>query len=143
MFSCEFVSYLQNSYFDKYLWRTTSANFNSTCLPYFSIQIHVKFGLFSNIFLNSSITSSERPRWYLIKSLSKCCFNWYVAFSFEIFFYNKTSFFFWYLTYCNVESPPQRYFRMCLQAFFPLSYLINALETHCSFATSRITSSIK
>ena len=29
------------------------------CVPYFSIQIRVKFGLFSNIFLTSSMFSSE------------------------------------------------------------------------------------
>ena len=60
LFSCKFAAYLQNSCFDEYLWGTTSANFYSTCLSYFSIQVRVKFGLFSNIFLTRSMFSSER-----------------------------------------------------------------------------------
>ena len=60
VFSCKFAAHLQNSCFDEHLWGTTSANFYSTCLPYFSIQIRVKFGLFSNIFLTRSMFSSER-----------------------------------------------------------------------------------
>ena len=60
VFSGKFAAYFQNSCFDKHLWRTTSVNFYSICLPYFSIQIRVKFGLFSNIFLTSSMFSSER-----------------------------------------------------------------------------------
>ena len=59
VFSCKFVVYLQNSCFDEHLWGTTSANF-SICLPYFSIKMHVKFGLFSNIFLTRPVFSSER-----------------------------------------------------------------------------------
>ena len=59
VFSCKFAAYLQKSCFDKTLWATTSANFHSTCLPYFSIQIYVKFELFSNIFLTSSMFSSD------------------------------------------------------------------------------------
>ena len=60
VFSCKFSAYLQESCFDEYLWETTSANFHSTCLPYFSIRIRVKFRLFFNIFLISSMFSSER-----------------------------------------------------------------------------------
>ena len=60
VFSCKFAAYLHNSCFEKHLWGTTSANFYSTCLSYFSIQIRVKFGLFSNIFLTRSMFSSER-----------------------------------------------------------------------------------
>ena len=58
--SCKFAAYLQNSCFDEHFWGTTSANFYSTCLPYFSIQIRFKFRLFSNIFLTSSVFYSER-----------------------------------------------------------------------------------
>ena len=59
VFTCKFAVYLQNRCFDEYLWGTTSANFYSTCLPYFSIQIHLKFGLFSVIFLTRSMFSWE------------------------------------------------------------------------------------
>ena len=51
VFSCKFAGYLQKSCSDEHLWGTTSADFHSTCLPYFSLQIGVKFGLFSNTFL--------------------------------------------------------------------------------------------
>ena len=94
-----------------------------------------QFGLFSNIFQTSSVFSSEPSsspsssriffvpiqtrsmwmldclfaRWYLIKSLSKCYFNCYVAFSFEKFFYNKSSLFFSYM----------RYFRYFISIFSP------------------------
>ena len=60
MFSRKFAAYLQNSCFDKHLWEITSAKFYSTCLSNFSIEIRVKFGLFSNIFLTRSMFSSER-----------------------------------------------------------------------------------
>ena len=60
MFSCKFAAYLRNSCFDEHLWEITSANFYSICLPYFSIQICVKFRLFSDIFLTSSMFYSER-----------------------------------------------------------------------------------
>ena len=59
-FSCKFAGYLQKSCFDEHLWGTTFANFHSTCLPYFSIQIRVTFGSFSNIFLTSAMFSSKR-----------------------------------------------------------------------------------
>ena len=45
MFSCKFATYLQNSCFDEHLRGTASANFYSTCLPYFSIQIRVLFSI--------------------------------------------------------------------------------------------------
>ena len=69
VFSCNFA-YLQNSCFDEHLRGTTSSNFYSACLPYFSVQIRVKFGFFSIIFLSSSMFSSERtilrlPKFYL------------------------------------------------------------------------------
>ena len=60
VFSCKFASNLQNSCFVKHLWGTTPTNFHSTCLPYCSIQIRVKFGLFSNIFQTNSVSFSEQ-----------------------------------------------------------------------------------
>ena len=51
---------LQTNPFDEHLRRTTSANFNSTCLPYFSVQIRAKFVVLSNVFLTSLMFSSER-----------------------------------------------------------------------------------
>ena len=137
MFPCKFAAYLQNSCFEEHLWGTTSAKFFSTCLSYFSIEIRVKFRLFSNIFLTSSMFYSEwavlrlpdflcsfsdsfylngilwsfvELSFYLIKSLSKCCLNSYVAFSFEKLSYDKNSFFFWYLKHCNIESLPEKIF---------------------------------
>ena len=43
VFSCKFAAYLESSYFDEHLWRTASANFYSTCVSYFVIQIRVLF----------------------------------------------------------------------------------------------------
>ena len=60
VFSCKFAAYLQSCCFDEHLWGTISTNFYLTCLPYFSIRIRVKFGLFSNVFLTRSMFSSER-----------------------------------------------------------------------------------
>ena len=112
VFFCKFASYLHDSRFDKHLWGATSANVHSICLPYFPILIRVRFGLVSSTFLTSSMSSSQRAvlrlpefslflfrfipwtiywnillyclfaRWCLIESLSKCCLNCYVAFSF-------------------------------------------------------------
>ena len=60
VFSCTFAAYLQKSCFDEHLWGITSTSFYSTCLPNFWIEVFVKFGLFSNIFLTRSMFSSER-----------------------------------------------------------------------------------
>ena len=51
---------MQKSPFDEHLRGTTSANFTLTCLPYFSVQIHAKFVVLSNVFLTSLMFSSER-----------------------------------------------------------------------------------
>ena len=59
----------------------------------------------------------------LIKLLSKCCLNCYVAFSFKKFFYNKNSFFFWYLRDCYHESTLENFW-IFSQAICPPSYLI-------------------
>ena len=58
--SCKFAAYLGKSCFYKHQWRTASVYFHSTCVPYFSRQIRVKFLLFCNIFLTSSVFYSER-----------------------------------------------------------------------------------
>ena len=60
LLTSKFAAYFQNSCFDEHQWGTNSLNFYSTCLRYFSIQIRFKFGFFSNIFLTSSMFSSER-----------------------------------------------------------------------------------
>ena len=46
VFSYKLAAYLQNSCFDEHLSGTISANFYSTCLLYFSIQVCVKLGCF-------------------------------------------------------------------------------------------------
>ena len=74
VFSCKFAGNLQEGCFDENLWGTT-ANFHSTCLTYFSIQIHVKFGLFSNIFLTSLMLSLERAVFRLPVFWWNCCWN--------------------------------------------------------------------
>ena len=90
-FSCKFAAYLQDTCFDEHLWRTTSANFFPTCLPYLSIQIRVKFGLFSNIFLTRWMFSSERavlrlPEFYLFLFRVVPCERYFLMFCWTIFF---------------------------------------------------------
>ena len=90
VFSCKFAAHLQNSCFDEHLRGTTSANFFSTCLPYFSIQIRVKLGLFSNIFLTKSMFSSERavlclPELYLFLFRVVPCEWYFVPFCWIVF----------------------------------------------------------
>ena len=138
---CTFAAYLQKSCFDEHLWGTTSASFYSTCLSNFWLNVCVKFGLFSNIFLNRSMFSSERAvlhlaesslflfrvvpyeryfaldclfaRWCLIKS-SKCCLNYYVAFSFEKFFCDRNLFFLDIWDIVSLNLPQESYFRSIL-----------------------------
>ena len=140
VFSCKYSAYLQESCFDEYLWETASANFHSTCFPYFSIRIRVKFRLLLiyfwlvHVLFRTSSPSSSRiffvpihtrsmwmgfsnvsldclfARWCLVKLLLKCCLNCYVAFPLEKFLYNKSFFLFWYLRHCNLESPPENVF---------------------------------
>ena len=120
--------------------------------PIFSIQTRVKLGLFSNIILTSSMFFSEKAvRAYLIKSLSKCYLNCYVAFSFEHFF-NKfvvlvflvretcSYFDIWDIVTLNLLQ--KRYFWLFLWAFCPPSYLIMTFEAHYLCTNSRITSLI-
>ena len=90
VFSCKFAAYLQNSCFDGHLWGTTSANFYSTCLPYFSIQIRVKFRLFSNIFLTSLMFYSEGavlrlPKFSLFLFRLFPCERYFVTFCWIVF----------------------------------------------------------
>ena len=89
-FSCKFAAYLQNTCFDEHLWGTTSANFFSTCLPYLSIQIRVKFGLFSYMFLTRWMFSSERavlrlPEFYLFLFRVVPCERYFLTFCWTIF----------------------------------------------------------
>ena len=60
-------------------------------------------GIFCNVLLDSLFA-----RWYL--KTASC----YVAFSFEKNFYNKSLFFFWYLTHRSLESPPENVLRIFL-----------------------------
>ena len=95
VFSCKFAAHLQNSFFEEYLLGATSANFYSTCLPYFSIQIHVKFGFFSNIFLTISMFSSERPvlrlpELYLFLFRVVPCEQYFVTFCWIVFLQGGT-----------------------------------------------------
>ena len=53
-----------------------------------SIQRRSMWTVFFNVLLDCFIA-----RWCLIKSLSKCCLNCYVAFSFDKFFCNRNFFF--------------------------------------------------
>ena len=90
MFSCKCAAYLRNSCFDEHLWVTTSANFYSTYLPYFSIQIRVKFELFSNIFPTRSMFSSERaslrlPELYLFLFRVVPCERYFLTFCWIVF----------------------------------------------------------
>ena len=90
VFSCTFSTYLQKSCFDEHLWGSTSLSFYSTCLPNFWIEICVKFGLFSNIFLTRSMLSSERAVLGLLESslfLFRVapCKRYYVTFCWTVF----------------------------------------------------------
>ena len=67
-----------------------SANFYSTCLPYFSIQIRVKFRLFSNIFLTSLMFYSEGavlrlPKFSLFLFRLFPCERYFVTFCWIVF----------------------------------------------------------
>ena len=78
------------SCFDEHLWGTRSVNFYSTCLPYFSVQIRVKFRLFSNMFLTRSMFSSERevlrlPELYLFLFRVAPCGRYFLTFCWIVF----------------------------------------------------------
>ena len=62
LFSCKFAAYLQKSFFEKHIQGTTYFCKSSFNMPpiFLIIQIRVKFGLFSNTFLTSSMFFSER-----------------------------------------------------------------------------------
>ena len=130
-------------------WGTTSENFYSACLPFISVQICVKFSLFSNIFLTSSMFYLERSvlhlpdffvpfqthsmwtvfckvllnclfaRWCLIKSLLKYCLNCYVAFSFEKISTTKTRFSFDIWGIVTLNLFYKRYFWIFSKHFVP------------------------
>ena len=74
VFSCKFAGYLQEGCFDENLCGTTE-DFYSAWLPYFSIQVRVKFGWFLNIFLASSMFSLERAVFCLPVFWLNCCWN--------------------------------------------------------------------
>ena len=62
----------------------------ATCLPYFSIQICVKFELFSNIFLTSSMFSSDQvvlplPEFSLFLFRLVPCGRYFVTFCWIVF----------------------------------------------------------
>ena len=135
VFSCNF-EYLQNSCFDEHLRGTTSSNFYSTCLPYFSAQIRVKFGFFSIIFLSSSMVSSERtilglPKLYLFLFRLISCELYSVTFCWTAFLHGGA----WLNRYRNsLELPCSFFYRKnFLQQKFVLLLIFEAFDPWISY----------
>ena len=78
---------------------------SSSRIFFVPFQTHFMWTVFCKVLLYCLFA-----RWCLIKSLSESCLNCYVVFSFEKLFYNKNSFFFWYLRHRNIDSLPEKIF---------------------------------